>query len=53
MSGYSRGVIWFNRFVLAASAFVMTMIALRNLRDPIDRPRHGEAPMRRGGPRWT
>jgi hypothetical protein len=35
MTGYSRGVIWFNRFVLAAATFVMTMIALRNLRDPI------------------
>src|SRR5262245_36820021 len=34
MTGYSRGVIWFNRFVLAAATFVMTMIALRNLRDP-------------------
>jgi hypothetical protein len=35
MSGYSRSVIWFNRFVLAAATFVMTMIALRTLRDPI------------------
>lgn len=36
MSGASgRGVIWFNRFVVAAATFVMTMIALRNLRDPI------------------
>src|SRR5215467_10805557 len=35
MNGYSRTVIWFNRFVLAAATFVMTMIALRNLRDPI------------------
>ena len=35
MTGFSRGVIWFNRLVLAAATFVMTMIALRNLRDPI------------------
>jgi fucose permease len=35
MSGYSRAVIWFNRVVLAAVTIVMTMIAVRNLRDPI------------------
>ena len=35
MTGYSHGVIWFNRLVLAAGTVVMTMIALRNLRDPI------------------
>lgn len=35
MNGYSRVVIWFNRFVLTAATFVMTMIAIRNLRDPI------------------
>jgi len=35
MTGYSRGVIWFNRLVLAAATLIMTMIALRNLRDPI------------------
>src|SRR5690242_3999056 len=35
MTGDSRGVIWFNRGVLAAAAFVMTMIAVRTLRDPI------------------
>lgn len=35
MGGYSRRVIWYNRFVLAAATFVMTTIALRNLRDPI------------------
>jgi fucose permease len=35
MNRYSRTVIWFDRFVVAAAAFVMTMIALRNLRDPI------------------
>ncbi len=35
MNGYSRTVIWFNRFVLAAATCVLTMIALRNLRDPI------------------
>ena len=28
-------MIWFSRFVLAAATFLMTMIALRNLRDPI------------------
>jgi fucose permease len=32
---FDRAVIWFNRFVLAAAAVVMTMIAIRNLRDPI------------------
>ena len=35
MTGYSRGVIWFNRLVLAGATLVMTMIAARNLRDPI------------------
>jgi hypothetical protein len=35
MSGYSRAVIWFNRIVLLAATFVMTAIALRQLRDPI------------------
>ena len=35
MTGYSGGVVWFNRSVLVAATFVMTMIALRNLRDPI------------------
>jgi len=35
MTGFSRLVIWFNRLVLAGATFVMTMIALRNLRDPI------------------
>jgi hypothetical protein len=35
MTGYSRSVTWFNRFVLTAATVVMTMIALRNLRDPI------------------
>lgn len=35
MNAYSRAVIWFNRCVLAGATFVMTMIALRNLRDPI------------------
>jgi fucose permease len=34
-SGYSRGVIWFNRVVIAVATFVMTMIAVRNLRDPV------------------
>jgi uncharacterized protein DUF4345 len=35
MSGFSRGILWFNRLVLAAATLVMTMIAVRNLRDPI------------------
>ena len=35
MTTYSRAVIWFNRVVLAGATFVMTMIALRNLQDPI------------------
>lgn len=35
MNSYARTVIWFNRLVLAGATFVMTMIALRNLRDPI------------------
>ena len=35
MNGFARLVIWFNRFVLAGATFVMLMIALRNLRDPI------------------
>jgi hypothetical protein len=34
-SGFSRGVIWFNRLLLLAATFIMTMIALRTLRDPI------------------
>ncbi len=32
---FDRTVIWFNRLVLAGAACVMTMIAIRNLRDPI------------------
>ena len=35
MTAYSRGVIWFSRLVLVGATFVMSMIALRNLRDPI------------------
>jgi hypothetical protein len=35
MNGFERGVIWFNRVVLAAATFVMLMIALRHLRDPV------------------
>jgi len=35
MKNAFQGVVWFNRFVLMAATFVMTMIALRNLRDPI------------------
>ncbi len=31
----SIGVIWFNRLLLVAGSSIMTMIALRNLRDPI------------------
>jgi hypothetical protein len=31
----SIGVIWFNRLLLVAGTYIMTMIALRNLRDPI------------------
>ena len=32
---FDRTVIWFNRCVLAAAAFVMALIAVRNLRDPV------------------
>jgi hypothetical protein len=32
---FDRAVIWFNRLVLVAAAMVMTLIAIRNLRDPI------------------
>ena len=35
MNGHSRGVIWFNRLLLLAATFIMAMIALRTLRDPI------------------
>jgi hypothetical protein len=35
MNAFSRGVIWFNRIVLTAATFVMLMIAIRSLRDPI------------------
>jgi Domain of unknown function (DUF4345) len=35
VSGFSRGVIWFNRLLLLAATFIMMMIALRTLRDPI------------------
>lgn len=35
MNGTSRGVLWFNRLLLTAAAFIMVMIAFRNLRDPI------------------
>ncbi|HWW84233.1 MAG TPA: hypothetical protein VNZ26_11550 [Vicinamibacterales bacterium] len=35
MNAYTRGVIWFNRFVLVAAISVMSRIALRNLGDPI------------------
>ena len=35
MNTYSRSTIWFNRAVLAAATLVMTIIAIRNLRDPI------------------
>src|SRR5256885_3929450 len=35
MTASGRAVIWFNRSVVGGATFVMTMIALRNLRDPI------------------
>jgi hypothetical protein len=35
MKSLSRGAIWFNRLVLTAATFVMTTIAIRQLRDPI------------------
>jgi hypothetical protein len=35
MTTSNRVVIWFNRFVLAGAALVMTAIAIRNLWDPI------------------
>src|SRR5215475_4291016 len=35
MNGTSRGVVWFNRLLLTASAFIMVMVAFRNLRDPV------------------
>jgi len=35
MTRFSRGIIWFNRLLLAAATFIMTMIAVRTLRDPI------------------
>ena len=35
MNGTSRGVVWFDRLLLTAAAFIMVMIAFRNLRDPI------------------
>src|SRR6516225_1373758 len=35
MTGYSRRVLCFNRLVLVGASFVMSMIAFRNLRDPI------------------
>jgi hypothetical protein len=35
MRVFDRAVIWFNRLVLAGATLVMTMIAIRNLRDPI------------------
>lgn len=35
MTRSSQGLIWFERLVLAAGTLIMTMIALRTLRDPI------------------
>jgi hypothetical protein len=35
MTRFAQGVIWFNRLLLIAATFIMTMIALRTLRDPI------------------
>jgi fucose permease len=32
MTRFSRGVIWFDRLLLIAATFIMTMIAVRNLR---------------------
>jgi len=34
-TGWSLGVIWFNRLLLVGATYILTMIALRNLRDPI------------------
>jgi hypothetical protein len=35
MTRFSRSVIWFDRLLLTGATVIMTMIALRNLRDPI------------------
>ncbi len=35
MKRFPRGVIWFNRIVVGAATFIMTAIAIRQLRDPI------------------
>ncbi len=35
MTAFSRSVIWFNRVVISAATFIMLMIALRSLRDPV------------------
>ena len=35
MNWSSRGVTWYNRLLLLAATLVMTMIAVRTLRDPI------------------
>jgi len=35
MTRFPSAVIWFNRLLLTVGTFIMTTIALRNLRDPI------------------
>jgi hypothetical protein len=35
MSKSPRALVWFNRLLLAAATFIMTMIAMRTLRDPV------------------
>ncbi|HEV2984104.1 MAG TPA: DUF4345 family protein [Vicinamibacterales bacterium] len=35
MSRSPRALVWFNRLLLAAATFIMTMIAVRTLRDPV------------------
>ena len=35
MSKFSRAVVWFNRLLLLAATFIMMMIAVRTLRNPI------------------
>src|SRR5262249_10206664 len=35
MKAFSFSVIWFNRLVLAAATVIMSMIAVRHLRDPV------------------
>jgi hypothetical protein len=35
MTRFSRSVMWFSRLIVTAATFIMSMIALRSLRDPI------------------